>query len=107
MMDYDKPVLRRTKHFNYLEHWGGAVNAPDLFADWDTLKCNKCDIKPIQIDTKEKFCSTMTDRGRLNKKWDEVTIQCQKCKAEEKYNTESIESDGSYYSNEERQAYRM
>ena len=106
-MDYSEPKLRRMKFFNVVEHWGGSRNAPELFEDWDTLKCNKCDIKPKKLKSEERHSSEMTGRGQLGRRWKEVTIQCPRCKAIDKYNTHPIESDESYYSNEERRAYRM
>jgi hypothetical protein len=106
-MDYNELIKRKIKSFQYFEYWGGSVNNPNLFADWETLQCDKCNIKPEKLKSEKKHSSEMTDRGRLGRRWEKVTIQCPKCKAIAEYETDAAESDESYYSNEERRVYRI
>jgi len=70
-------------------------------------KCISCKVDAKVI--KKKACSNqqVTMRGKLNTDWNEITIKCPKCKKQETYDTHHMESDGNYYSNEERRVYNL
>lgn len=93
------------KNFDVETYLGGNQSSPTTFQRWETLKCKKCKVKPKTIKREKKFNSTETGRGTLDTEWERITIKCLKCGVTEEYDGDSTESDGSYYSNEERRVY--
>ncbi len=85
---------------------GGTKNNP-YYEEVGEYKCIDCNIEAEEISRKPQHSSeAWPGGGRLNRDWEMIVYKCPKCKKTEKHETESIESDGSYYSNEERRAYR-
>ncbi len=70
-------------------------------------KCILCKIDVETISTESRFRQRETMRGTLNMNWDEVTVKCPKCEKQETYDDLYQESDGNYYSNEERRVYNI
>lgn len=95
------------KNFKKDKQLIGGTRTHPVYYEIGKYKCIKCKINAKEISRKPQHSSNATlGRGRLNTDWKEITLQCPNCKKVEKYDTERIESDGSYYSNEERRVYR-
>ena len=69
--------------------------------------CIEHEIKAIKIKTEKRYCSTMTDRGRLGIYWDDITWECPICKKTYIDSDNRTERDENYYSNEERRVYNI
>ncbi len=92
--------------FRKREGWGGTIREREAILSKDAF-CEKCQIKADRIKVEPKGHSECSDSGgRLGTYWDEITVKCPKCKRTGVYTDNHREEDESYYSNEERRAYR-
>ncbi len=86
---------------------GGTKSHP-YFEEYGSYLCTKCGVKAKKIKTNKRSSSSATaSGGRLNKDWEETLYRCPKCNKEETIDGYIHESDGSYYSNEERRVYNL
>lgn len=86
---------------------GGTKENP-YYKEYGPYLCVKCDVKAKTIKTEDRSSSTpILGRGILIRKWEEITYKCPKCNVEEIVCGYVYESDGSYYSNEERRVYNL
>lgn len=85
---------------------GGTRKHP-YFKEYGAYLCSECNVATKKVKVEDKSSSTMTDRGRLNMDWKETTYKCPKCNKEKTISGYVHESDGNYYSAEERRAYRI
>jgi hypothetical protein len=85
---------------------GGSVVSPEPILS-DEVWCEVCNTEAERIKKVRGSRSYMTDRGRLNVSWCDVTIECPICKRTGTIMENWKEEDGNYYSNEERRVYRL
>ena len=85
---------------------GGTKTHP-YFKDYGPYLCLKCNVEVTKIKVDKRSSSEVTDRGKLNRRWEETLYRCPKCNKEETIHGYVHESDGSYYSNEERRVYNI
>ncbi len=85
---------------------GGSRVNPKMVTS-DEVFCEKCNIAVQKFNDKKVKRHTMTDRGRLNQSEVEKDIKCPKCGRTGKVSEDYDESDGNYYSNEERRVYSL
>lgn len=96
----------KLKKFKKDKKIGGGTRDHPYYVDVGEYKCIECKVDADEISRKSQRSSQyFTGRGKFNYDWEIITYQCPKCKRTEKHETEAIESDGSYYSNEERRVY--
>ena len=83
----------------------GGTKDHTYFEEYGPYLCTKCNVEAKKIKTEKKSNSTITDRGRLNQEWEETLYKCPICNEENTIEGYIHESDGNYYSNEERRVY--
>ncbi len=66
--------------------------------------CDKCKVVAKSRVT-PKSSSFDDERGTLITSWEEIKLKCPRCKRTGVYNDNHRETDGTYYSNEERRVH--
>lgn len=94
------------KNFKKDKVIGGGTKSTPYYKDVGKYKCIKCRVDAKEISRKPQSSrEAWPGGGVLKRDWEIITYQCPKCEITEKHETETIESDGSYYSNEELRVY--
>ena len=86
---------------------GGSIVRPETITS-DEVYCEDCHVNTIKtIIDKKSSTESNTGRGKIEIFWDEVKVECPKCKktgvVEENYSEEDV----SYYPNDERRTYKI
>lgn len=94
------------KNFKKRERLAGGTENTPYYEEYGKYRCFYCNIDAKEINKKERYTTeAWPGGGKIGYSWSEITLQCPKCNKKEIYDTPTIESDASYYSNEECRIY--